>query len=390
MDREGNEVEESEKFGLAQDIKIDHPDYILFADESRCQTNQKQDGNVGNRKYMVEHDTRPQVICSTADHRFTILPFTSGSGEVVCCVLIFQHKEEEVPVTWKTGIDITVENPIRNEKGEIDLELNVGRSKYYPEGPKCKYRGKVVDCLTFASESGGITGAILVKILEYFDILKLFDRYPGGPIPMLILDGHQSRLDPKFVEYINNEDHKWRVCLGVPYATVLWQVGDASEQNGKFKIEWTKVKEWMMVYKSINCLPCTIGPTDIIPLINRIFHKSYGSINSNLKALSDRGWNPPNRKLLEHKDLIDDSVAPEKEITGATSMNSSAGSTNLNIHQGLAATVLDRMIAERARSSAAKKAADERKRKGDLILQNLKEAKKLTSGVMASNDIHSL
>ena len=37
-----------------------------------------------------------------------------------------------------------------------------------------------------------------------------------------------------------------------------------------------------------------------------------------------------------------------------------------------------------------KKAADERKRKGDTTLQNLKEAKKLTSGVMASNGIHSL
>jgi len=65
---------------------------------------------------------------------------------------------------------------------------------------------------------------------------------------MLIVDGHQSRLDPKFVAYINNKAHEWRVCLGVPYATL------------------------------------TIGPTDIIPLVNRIFHKSYGSINSNLKA----------------------------------------------------------------------------------------------------------
>ena len=37
-----------------------------------------------------------------------------------------------------------------------------------------------------------------------------------------------------------------------------------------------------------------------------------------------------------------------------------------------------------------KKAADERKRKGDTIMQNLKDAKKLTSGVMVSNDIHSL
>jgi hypothetical protein len=57
--------------------------------------------------------------------------------------------------------------------------------------------------------------------------------------------------------------------------------------NGKFKIEWTKGKEWMMVDKIINYLPCTIGPTIIIPLINRAFHKSFDAINSNLKALSD-------------------------------------------------------------------------------------------------------
>ena len=130
-----------------------------------------------------------------ADHRFTILSFTSGLGEAICCVVIFQHKEEEVPMTWKTGINITVENPIWNEKGEIYLELNIGDSKYYPEGPKCNYRGKEVECLTFASESGGITGEILVKILEYFDQLQLFERHLGGPIPMLIVDGHQSRLD---------------------------------------------------------------------------------------------------------------------------------------------------------------------------------------------------
>jgi hypothetical protein len=207
---------------------------------------------------------------------------------------------------------------------------------------------------------------------------------------MLIVDGHQSRLDPAFVSYINDPAHEWRVCLGVPYATVLWQVGDASEQNGKFKIEWTKVKEWMMLYKSLNCLPMSIGPTDIIPLINRVFHKSYSSINSNLKALADRGWNPLNRKLLEHKELIDDSIALSQNTLTSAHENSSPGSTSLNIHEGMAAQVLDRMIADRARSSQAKKAADERKRKGDVILQNLKEAKKLTSGVMASNGIHSL
>jgi hypothetical protein len=42
MDRTGNEVEGSERFGLAQELKIDYPDYILFADESGCQTNQSR------------------------------------------------------------------------------------------------------------------------------------------------------------------------------------------------------------------------------------------------------------------------------------------------------------------------------------------------------------
>ena len=77
-------------------------------------------------------------------------------------------------MTRKKGIDTTVENPIQNEKGEIDLELNIGESQYYPEGPQCKYRGKEVDCRAFTSESGGITGAVLVNILEYLDALKLY------------------------------------------------------------------------------------------------------------------------------------------------------------------------------------------------------------------------
>ena len=150
---------------------IHHPDYILFADKSGCQTNQKQNRNVGNRKYIMEQSTRPQIFCSTLDHRFTILPFTSDSGKAVCCMLIFQHKEDKVPMTWKTEIDITVENSIRNEQEEMDLELSIGESKYYPEGPKCNFKGKEVDYLTFTSKSGCITGAILVKILEYFDLI---------------------------------------------------------------------------------------------------------------------------------------------------------------------------------------------------------------------------
>ena len=47
-----------------------------------------------------------------------------------------------------------------------------------------------------------------------------------------------------------------------------------------------------------------ITQEDVMPLLNRIFEKSYGRVESNLRALSDRDWNPPNQKLLEHLDLV--------------------------------------------------------------------------------------
>ena len=307
-DRKGNEVEESKRFGMKQDIKITHPNYILFADESGCNTSQKKDGHVGGRKLIVQHGTVPQVMSSDKDTKFTLLPFTSASGEAVCCVVIFQHKSGEVPVEWKTGVDVTID-PIRDKNNDIDMRLNLGNGNFYPGGPKCNYNGKEVDCLAYASESSGITGDILVKILTYFDSINLFPRLPGGPTPFLVVDGHQSRLDPDFIEYINDKRHRWVVCFGVPYATTLWQVGDASEQNGYFKIEWYREKDNLLVWKYERRQPRAIRPIDIMPLLNKIFHKSYGNLAGNLKAVSDRGWYPANSKLVEHPSLIDDETS---------------------------------------------------------------------------------
>jgi hypothetical protein len=63
-------------------------------------------------------------------------------------------------------------------------------------------------------ESGGITGDILIEIQKYFDETDVFPWLPGGIIPVLIVDGHQSRLDPKFMEYINDDGHVGRFALG--------------------------------------------------------------------------------------------------------------------------------------------------------------------------------
>ena len=86
---------------MAQPIKITKPEWILFADESGFNTSQKKDGHVGGQKFVVERGTTPQTMASTTDHKFTLLPFTSASGEAVCCAIIYQGKGT-VPATWKT------------------------------------------------------------------------------------------------------------------------------------------------------------------------------------------------------------------------------------------------------------------------------------------------
>jgi hypothetical protein len=93
-------------------------------------------------------------------------------------------------------------------------------------------------CATFITEGGEISGKILVTTLQILDELDVFPRVPGGPVSVLIMIvGHKSQLDPMFLTYINDANHIWKVCLGVPYATSHWQVGDSAEQNGTFGTE---------------------------------------------------------------------------------------------------------------------------------------------------------
>ncbi len=81
-----------------------------------------------------------------------------------------------------------------------------------------------------------------------------------------------------------------------------------------------------------------------MPIMNRIFFKAYGNEKNNRKATAERGWFPPNRKLLEHP-----SLAPmQKEAY-------------LNVEEGLAGSVLNRLLWERSQSDGAKKAAKKRK-----------------------------
>ena len=53
-DREGYDVDDNQRFGFMQDILINKPNYLSFADESGFNTFQKNDGRVGGVKHAVE------------------------------------------------------------------------------------------------------------------------------------------------------------------------------------------------------------------------------------------------------------------------------------------------------------------------------------------------
>jgi hypothetical protein len=58
-----------------------------------------------------------------------------------------------------------------------------------------------------SSPSAGISGVLLVEILQWLDLNGVYERVPGGPEPFLVLDGHESRLSPVFINYITDPQH---------------------------------------------------------------------------------------------------------------------------------------------------------------------------------------
>jgi hypothetical protein len=203
------DLDPEKPLGLQCDSKLIHPQYLLFFDETGCNTNQKKDGHNGGEKFVCARGTTPKQMVSTSDKHFTVLGLTAATGEPVLCVIIFASDKEGVPANWATGIDIMV-TPHFDEEGEIDLtdEVNFGTGKYFPSGPTCLFRGKNVPCLPLSSPSGSITGELLVAILSYLDSLKIYERQEGDPVPFLVVDGHDSRLSPVFVDYITNPAHQ--------------------------------------------------------------------------------------------------------------------------------------------------------------------------------------
>jgi len=155
------------------------------------------------------------------------------------CAIIFAS--QSLTIEERLGIDIFAPMPSESES----IFDNYGDGKYFPGGPTCSFRGQKVPCFIATTPKGSITSTLLKSMLQRLDKTGIYPRKPGQPTPFLLLDGHGSRLELPFLSYINDEKHKWIVCIGVPNGTSLWQVGDSAEQNGCFKMYCSEYKNML-------------------------------------------------------------------------------------------------------------------------------------------------
>jgi hypothetical protein len=149
------------------------------------------------------------------------------------------------------------------------------------------------------------------------------------------------------------------------------------------KLEWYQQKKELLTWKYSNNLPCAICPEDVMPLMNKIFYKSYDNLANNKKTVAVRGWYPLNMVLLEHPSLVANKNPPPQSMP-------SSSFPEINFESDLAGSVLDKLLRERGKSEGAKKAAEKRKLTSETVAENIFKSQRLTSGVMMQNAIHSL
>ena len=306
-----------------------------------------------------------------------------------------------------TGVEIGLDEFARviGERGDKDFVLkNSGAGNMFPGGPTCCFRGKDVPCFVRWSEKGSMTSSILRDILADLDQRGLFPRSDNPHLrPFALFDGHGSRIEFEFLNYINDAGHQWVVCIGVPYGTATWQVGDSKEQNGSFNIALARAKINLVKKKAEHCLPAVINRTDIVVILNEAWKHSFGRVEKNRKAIADRGWNPLNRNILCLKEVIGamtdedkekDELVPYKQKGTKIHDNSKPeydamylpGSTpniisldKVNMDDGIASQVIQDIV-QHAELMNVREMIAKKKQEGSIIADRLKAVKKLTAG----------
>jgi hypothetical protein len=405
-DKEGRRVfDPALMYGRPTKYRMLKPERCLFVDEVGCNTNQKDDGHVGGEKFVLARDqTESGCIGTNTDIHFTVLAFTAGTGEAVMCALILKSEKDitQVPLTWKMGIDITKNINTGETRAEL-FENNCNNGEEgggvgaMVGGPKCRFNGKDLPCFVCCTPKASITSELLVEMMRVIEDSGAFPRSPELGVPFMLLDGHHSRTRLPFLNWINDPEHPWKVCIGVPYATHIWQPADSSELNGSFKSALTKVKRQYLRFKPEQAR--RFAPTDIVPILNMAWEKSLGRPDLASKAIIERGWRTLNYILLDSPKLIcrsGDSSPSGNHTNIIISSNGTATSTStrgiqcsldlstINIHGNIASSKLNMLINDEAKSEGRKRQYEEYKAMSDMKQAKIDRLNKML-GVSSAN-----
>jgi len=335
---------------------------------------------VGGETYLCAADGRPQQRTATKDAHFTVLGFTTASGMPLMCAIIFAAAE--LKPEWASGFDSSAE--WIGEENET--ERNMGEGKVFPLGPAFSYNGKSIPCYCCCSNNVSITGALLKDMLMAIDQQNVFDCTTSLN-PFLLLDGHGSQFELEFLSYIHSEDTKWDVCIGLPYGTSYWQVGDSTEQNDCFKMALTKAKQQLVQYKNDCGLDFVIEKEDVVGLVGKAWKASFARTETNVKAICQRGWGPRalNFNVLLHPE-IPSSKPGEKQSSALP--ESKIDPVELNLSGDIATTLIDRIIIHKNKeASTSGDGALERmrKRKANAEAKIASKSSQMTAGLLASS-----
>ena len=124
-------------------------------------------------------------------------------------------RRKKIQEIWKTGINVKVRLKtikiidIKGKEVDVVHKCNLDNyypGKYFPGSSCCEHNSKKISCVLSVSKSRRIATEILVKVLKIMDDLNLFPCI-NRSMPSLLVDGHQSRLNSVFLEFINNSGH---------------------------------------------------------------------------------------------------------------------------------------------------------------------------------------
>lgn len=320
---------EAEARGRPCRFRLKHPERLLHLDETGCNTNQKNDGQRGGKRFIAERGMKCVIAGANANIRFTALPISDSNGKPAMCVLICQSESNETPRNWFAGVD-EMADICQTDDPEEHIQKNAGPGKPPPSGPRCHVNDIEIPCFVSSSLHGGITSQMLADVFKFLDEKEVFPRGNGLPNPTLLLDWHGSRFDVPFLDCTLDDDHRWHAFIGVPFGTGLWQAGDAEQCNGGFEVALAPAKQGLMLFWQQHRRDIKFKSADVIPLLNKAWGKSFGDETMVKKALAQRGWNCA---LLCDKEVLKTVDKEDRETTPL----------QLSVNDGAAAAVIDEL-----------------------------------------------